>query len=194
MRSCPKYKQLALYIEGKLTFLEARKIRQHLAECQECSHGLASVIELQDLEADGLLPKVTELEIECAFQNLEKLIKQQTETSSVTPKSTKHSTSELKSRLNNFFGGVVAAAGLTKIQGNFDDLIPNPSLGDKDEKNFSSSVRNDHQVSSKLLDDDDAANIKLNQEFETVNNNTYTKFESAPAVIGVPGVDGKSSS
>ncbi|MGB3638662.1 MAG: C39 family peptidase [Rivularia sp. (in: cyanobacteria)] len=27
-----------------------------------------------------------------------------------------------------------------------------------------------------------------------MNNNTYTKFESAPAVIGVPGVDGKSSS
>lgn len=74
MRSCAKCKQFALYIEGKLTFREAIKIRQHLAECQECSHVLANVIELQDLEADDLLPKVTEREIQTAFGVLEKLI------------------------------------------------------------------------------------------------------------------------
>ena len=59
MLKCPTEIQLTLFIEGKLTKTEARKIRQHIAKCKHCSNMLADLIKLQDLELESLLPVTT---------------------------------------------------------------------------------------------------------------------------------------
>ncbi len=68
----------------------------------------------------------------------------------------------------------------------------NPSLAEKSA--IISEIFVTNIVFSKLLENDDAAEIKLNQAFETMNSNIiYAKVDPTPTVIGIAGVDGQSS-
>ncbi|MDJ0899709.1 MAG: hypothetical protein QNJ55_12950 [Xenococcus sp. MO_188.B8] len=194
MFKCPTEIQLTLFIEGKLSKTEAIKIRQHIAECQNCSRVLADIIQLQDLEVNGLLPEVTQQELDNAFRAIEKLRQNQEKALPTVSKTKNHRLTKTNHESNGFLGGVIAAAGLTKIHESQDSSSLTPNYAEQNEKNISPPVRNHEIFSSQSVEDKNSPDTEIDREVETVNNmSTYAKVEAAPTVVGTSGFEGQSS-
>ena len=194
MSNCPTEIQLTLFFEGKLPEKEAIKIRRHLAMCQNCSRILVDMIQLQDLEIEGLLPEVTKQEINSAFQAIEKLIHNQEQPLSTISKTKNSHRTRSNDESNGFFGEIIAAAEFKEISENIETSSFTPSYAEKNQKSFSPSVRNQEIFSSKSVEDKNSSNTELDRDVETMNNmSTYAKVETAPTVVGTSGFDGQSS-
>ena len=152
MLKCLTEIQLTLFIEGKLSKTEVGKICQHIAKCKYCYRILADIIELEELEADSLLPQLARQEIDNAFQAAEKLIESKVKYLPTISRIKNCHQTESEPESNMFSGRIIPTTGFSKNSVNFDISSFNPSCVEKNQKNLSPPVRNQEILSSQSVE------------------------------------------
>ena len=114
MLKCLTEIQLTLFIEGKLSKTEVGKIYHHIAKCKYCYRILADMIELEELEADGLLPQLAREEIDNAFQAVERLIQSKVKYLPIISRIRNCHQTESQPELNMFSGRIIPTTGFSK--------------------------------------------------------------------------------
>lgn len=181
MCKCPNDMQLARFAERRLSGAEEKVIRQHIANCQDCSHLLVDILEINDMRSAGLLEDPPEHAVDRSVHYIREILSK-----------SKNSPRSANDRLNSLFG-IAASATFGMFTGTAGEMVPLPAFSGNTEEILETTVRNLGFGTSIIHEDHQIVDHQLKYEGnamdEVINNGG---IQDAPKVVGLPGVDGKS--